>query len=366
MRGRWWFAALAAVICCDNTFAGIDTLSDWPKECVGRLKLELPGEADQGAILGNERFRKVEQYGVPLSRFPDGEQVGWTEFSTELAKVVITHPLAASEIRTASKTIVLDENERFVEDVSVGSRIIWARIVDRVNESYLVPLHSLVADLLVSNNVLFTWNGSAKEEDLARANAMVQSVAEGLRPRSPSELPTVTGLCFPYLFLPDDGKKKHSIAMSFRLKEHPDIFINLRSRTAKPTPKQGDWERPETVTNEYLSQTFYDGLTTSSAGMKSVESVWSFPAMKRIRLAGRPGREIFVAVIRKNEKEEDYIYHAVARGDPEHPEAVPDIRLIVQQKRENALKRGSKPLTKHEVLELAREIAASIEPRMKN
>ncbi|WP_153131667.1 hypothetical protein [Dechloromonas hortensis] len=61
--------------------------------------------------------------------------------------------------------------------------------------------------------------------------------------------------------------------------------------------------------------------------------------------------------------EEDFIYHAVARGNQDAPEAAPDVRLVIEQKRENAIKIGITPLTQDEVLKLARQIPASVGPR---
>ncbi|MPN53846.1 hypothetical protein SDC9_201514 [bioreactor metagenome] len=150
--------------------------------------------------------------------------------------------------------------------------------------------------------------------------------------------------------------------MTYRLKEHPDITVNLKSETAEPTPELGGDIRPDAVTNDFRTDLYWGAKVTPSR-VKSARSIWHAPARRSVQLAGRPGQETFLAVVRKNATEEDYVYHAVARGNPDAPEASPDIRFFVEQQRENAIKRGIAPLTQDEVLKLARQIAASVGQR---
>lgn len=353
--------ALLMAVLCGSAGCSEATPQAWPKECVGRLELALPGDADQGAILGKERFRNVAQYGAPENRLPDGEEDGWSEF----LGMNITHPLAEAEKKQATNRGGVHKPETLVKDMKINSEnIVWHRMIDKPSMQYGPSRHVIDADFLMSNGVYLSWGTGAEEsEELLQSKKRLRTIAAGLRPRPLFDVPTEPGLCLPYVFIPDDGHERHAIAMTYRLKAHPDITINLKSETAEPTPKPGDYFRPEVVTNEYRTDFYWDGRTTVTAGLYSAKTLWRFPTKRPMKLAGRSGLETFVAVVRKKGAEEDYIYLAVARGNPDTPEAAPDIRFFVEQKREDAIKRGIKPLTQDEVLKLARQITASVRPR---
>lgn len=334
--------------------------AEWPKECVGRLQLALPGEADQGAILGSERFRNRAQYGQPSPRFPDGEESGWSEF----LGMEISHPLTNEEKIQATRKLVLRKTETLIKDIKIDSqRIVWRKLIDRESMAYGSSYRIFDTNFLISNGVYLSWGTSARDEaELLQSKMLLRTIAAGLRPRQLFDVPTEPGLCLPYVFIPDSGQEKHAIAMTYRLKEHPDITVNLKSETAEPTPKPGGDIRPDAVTNDFRTDLYW-GTVTAPGRLKSARSLWHVPARRSVQLAGRPGQETFLAVVRKNAAEEDFIYLAVARGNPDAPEAAPDIRFFVEQKRENAIKRGIQPLTQDEVLKLARQIAASVGPR---
>lgn len=357
------FAVVATLsfnpVCAERTIP-----ASWPKDCVGRLQMALPGEADQSAILGRERFRDVAQFGVPITSFQDGEEDGWAGFSIELATLSITHPLSETERRQVISNVSLGKRVSLINDVKVGRNIVWNRMSSNQSSAYGASFHFVDAGFLVTNGVFFSWSGDAAgDQAFTKLKAELQSIVSGLRPRSLFDIPSEPGLCFPYLFVPDKGHEKHSVSMSYRLKDHPDMVINLQSETAEAAPKPGGDIRPDAVTNDFRTDLFW-GTVTAPGRLKSARSLWHLPAKRSMQLASRPGIETFLAVVRNHAAEEDYIYLAVARGDPDHPEAAPDIRLFVKQQRANAIKRGVKPLTQDEVLTLARQIAASVKPRV--
>lgn len=352
--------ALLAALICGGAGCAETAPSEWPKECVGRLQLALPGEADQGAILGSERFRDRAQYGQPSSRFPDGEISDWSAFFG----MEITHPLTNEEKKLATKKLVLDKTETLIKDVKVGSgSIVWHRMVEGPSMQYGPSRRVMDADFLLNNGAYISWGSGVREKaELLQSQALLQTIAAGLRPRQLFDVPSEPGLCLPYVFIPDNGQEKHAIAMTYRLKEHPDITVNLKSKTAEPTPEPEGDIRPDAVTNDFRTDLYWGAKVTPSR-VKSARSIWHAPARRSLQLAGRAGQETFLAVVRKNATEEDYIYLAVARGNPDAPETSPDIRFFVEQKRENAIKRGITPLTQDEVLKLARQIAASVGQR---
>lgn len=333
---------------------------EWPKECVGRLQLALPGEADQGAILGRERFRDSVQYGRPDPRFPDGEEADWTALSAGR----VTHPLTKEEkveALVALKKIKAKVTKTYQTEEKINLQT-WP-IGEQEGMGWVAPNRRITLNIF-ANDALFSWSQTSNDvAEFANVERNAKNIVGGLRPRQIFDVPSEAGLCLPYVFIPDNGQEKHAIAMTYRLKEHPDITVNLKSETAAPTPKPGDAFRPEVVTNEYQTDEYWNGRTTVTAGLYSAKSVWRFPTKRKMLLAGNAGLETFVAVVRKKGGDEDYIYHAVARGNPDAPEASPDIRFFVEQQRDHAIKRGISPLTQDEVLKLAKKIAGSISVR---
>ena len=174
-------------------------------------------------------------------------------------------------------------------------------------------------------------------------------------------VPPYPGICLPYAFIRDDGQTNQHIGMTYRLKEHPDITVNLASNTPYPASTKSDGARPETVTNEYRTSDYWDQRSVS---VHKFKTMWHRPFSTRpVKLSGQDGLASFVSVIREKGDETDYIYQAVARGNPETPETAPDVRLVVEQTRANAIKRNIQPLTQDEFLKLAEAIAASVAVR---
>ncbi|MBS1140766.1 MAG: hypothetical protein H6R13_2219 [Proteobacteria bacterium] len=351
--------ALLAALICGSAGCAETVPSEWPKECVGRLQLALPGEADQGAILGRERFRDSVQYGRPDTRFPDGETADWTALS--LGRV--THPLMKEEkleALVALKKIKENVTKTYKTEEKINVQT-WP-VGKQEGMGWIAPNRRITLNIF-AHDALFSWSQTSNDAaEFAEVERNAKNIVSGLRPRQLFDVPSEPGLCLPYVFIPDNGQEKHAIAMTYRLKEHPDITVNLKSKTAEPTPKPGGDIRPDSVTNDFRTDTFW-GTVTAPGNLRSARSIWHAPAKRQTQLAGRSAMETFLAVVRLDEKNEDFIYHTVSRGNPDTPEAAPDVRLVVEQKRENAIKRGITPLTQDEVLKLARQIAASVSQR---
>lgn len=358
MRKKWM--ALLAIAVFGSDGCAESAPPEWPTECAGRLQFALPGEADQAAYLFKEIIRDPAQYSGPWMRFPDGERHGG---ETEFSDSTITHPLTGDEKPEAFKEFraILDRIEKYsktkAEELPTGKHI---------GQAWMVPNRHVGLDVIISDSV-FLWGQEAESEaEFAQVKEKFNRLIDGLRPRPLFDVPAESGLCLPYVFVPDSGQEKHSVAMAYRLKAHPDITVSLRGRSAATTPTEEtmrDWRdrrRPGTESNEFQAFLFWGSKLTNT---QSDRSVFRFPAKRPMTLGGRSGLETFLAVVREKETEEDYIYHAVARGDPDTPEAAPDIQLVVEQKRRNAVKRGLAPLTQEEVLTLARRIAASVSVR---
>ncbi|MBS1140764.1 MAG: hypothetical protein H6R13_2217 [Proteobacteria bacterium] len=349
--------ALLAALICGSAGSAENVPAEWPKDCVGRLQLALPGGADQGAFLGNEQFKL--RYGQPDYLFPDGDKASWTALSVG----DITHPLTKSEKAEAVEALKkiklrVIKSHKTEEKINVQT---WS-VGKQEGMGWVAPNRRITLNIF-AGNTLFSWSQTSNDAiQFAEVERNAKNIVDGLRSRQLFDVPSEPGLCLPYVFIPDNGQEKHAIAMTYRLKEHPDITVNLKSETAEPTPKPGGDIRPDAVTNEFRTDLYWGSKVTPSRVI-SARSILHAPAKRPIQLAGRSGLETFLAVVRKNATEEDYIYLAVARGNPDAPESAPDIRFFVEQHRENAIKRGIQPLTQEEVLKLARQIAASVSSR---
>lgn len=350
MQRKLLVFAVVATLFGNTGCAETSVPSDWPRDCVGRLELTLPGESDQSAMLPEDQFRHMASAGYEPNRFPDGEKAGWTDFWL----MEITHPLTGEERQQVINKF-RSKRGNLTKDVKANSKISWHTANDNDNSTFGPLRRDLSASFITVNNIYLAWRQSAPgPEELSRAKAHLQLLAAGVRPRALFDAPKESGLCLPYLFIADEGKERHDIAMTYRLKAHPDITVNLKSSSSGKSDE----------TNKDLSDQYWD-TRTAPGRLKSARTIWRLPANRPTHLAGREGLESFVAVVRDDSKEEDFIYHAVAVGNPGAPEDAPDVRLVVEQTRENAIKRGIKPMTEDEVLKLARQIAASVSKRAK-
>ena len=201
-----------------------------------------------------------------------------------------------------------------------------------------------------------------KSEKLSNASRLANAPA---RPRPIFDVPKEPGLCLPYIFVPDDGKARRGLSMSYRLKDHPDIQITLtdssayrpqdsyqnmgeaeikhRNKGAEPDPEIADfWGQWLTMARKYESQ-------------------WLVPDTTRpVTMAGYEGRQSFV-LLTLDDGTKSYGYYAVVRGKPDATEDTPDLRLYVQQDMKQA--QGKTPLTKEQFIEMAQAIAKSVQRR---
>lgn len=202
---------------------------------------------------------------------------------------------------------------------------------------------------------IFTWDGYSGMSE-KRAEDEFAAVVGGLQPRSLYALPATQGVCLPYSFIRDDGKNRRYIAMTYRLREHPDVTIMLEDKSAveidpKANPAVYD---PEGISDSFWSR--YDNTYR-----KSLRSVWSTP-YKRIKLADSQGLESFVKIVRDNDAV-DYGYLVVARGDPKAKEDTPNLMLYVIQDSKNAKAKGIEPMGKEAFLSMAQAIASTVKRR---
>jgi hypothetical protein len=204
---------------------------------------------------------------------------------------------------------------------------------------------------------IFLWTGYSGLSE-SEAQHDVDAIIKILRPREIFESPQEEGVCLPYAFIKDNGKTNRHIAMTYRIKSHPDITIFLEDSNARSydNPIRSENAEPKNRLTDFWGQ--YE----LSATGKQVESIWRFPSARPVKIAGQNGLASFVKITRKNNSI-DYGYLAVVRGDPDAKIDTPDMRFYVIREADHAKAKGFEPVAEKDFLEMAQAIAASIKHR---
>lgn len=357
---RWGLSLLLSLGGLQACSAEVDPATqNWPTECVGRMQIRLPGPADTAAFSFNRMQEHIKEPGLRVGfTFPDNIPA---PFANGLA---ISHPLSEAE-KAALLATALEQKKRVVANNQQRKKrgVEFLDIADlpappfdaKSTIGWLangkgIAVHRLIGDSLTK------WS-----EDLSDADLILKA-----RPRPIFEVPKEPGLCLPYIFVPDDGKARRGLSMSYRLKDHPDIQITLTDASAfdpksnrsyagdeKKIERQNALAEPDPEIADFWGQ----WLTMA----RKYESQWLVPDTTRpVTLAGYEGRQSFVRLT-MDDGTLNYGYYAVVRGNPDATEDTPDLRLNIQQDVRQA--EGKTPLTKEQFIEMAQAIAKSVQRR---
>lgn len=368
--GALWLAQAGISGCTAETVP-----VDWKTDCVGRMQISLPGEIDVASI-SYESWMLARKHpsagGTVPHKFTDGQEAGWSSVDY-FGSANVTHRFSDNELESVRKEILLGREK--IRKYARGE----ANEADRV--LHLQPRKHKYKDLSLTpqdgygweidrgtvgsffqDNHLFDWVVSTDPEYDSYRESHLQTLISGLRPRHHFDVPKQPGVCLPYFFIKDDGKTVRHIGMTYRLKAHPDITVWLEDASAATI---GPHQNPNTFTAKGKANFFWAQRYQTHRGIKSL---WSFnQTFKDTTLAGQKGVKTFVELTREDkEQTKDYGYLVAVRGDPDAKEDTPDLMLYVIQDSINATKRGIKPLSKDEFLDMAETIAASVKRRETN
>jgi hypothetical protein len=326
----------------------------WQTDCVGRMQLSFPGYVEVAAVSPKSwKERRSE----PQFTFADGQVAGWAGLAY-LGGVVISQPLTS------------EEKQFFIREIELGRQAVKKFSEEQPRRAKTRPFSDLpvspqngyawdvadgkVAQLFIADHY-FAWDSYSNISE-AEQRRHFQKIVEGLAPRTSTTLPTKSGVCLPYAFINDNGENRRYVAMTYRLREHPDVTIMLKDQNAveidpKANPAVYD---PEGISDDFWSR--YDDIYR-----KSLRGVWNIP-YKRAKLANSKGLESFVKIVRKDDTV-DYGYLVVTKGDPTAKEDTPDLMLYVIQDSKNAKAKGIAPMEKEAFLSMAQTIAASVKRR---
>lgn len=356
--------ARAFAICLALSISAAQALSAPVNECVGRMQFTLPGDAEIAtsprAFLDYQfsSFKRLNASPPPSFQFVDGTVAGFSHLRG-IAVTSISHPLDATGTRDLRSAFTRDRDERAIKrqrvsgkppveriDVGVegdGSRTAWKgtaviKVADRL------ALLSVQAERSLRDS-----------EQSKRIEASLKSVVTRLVARPFGEIPSGPGLCLPYAFLRDEGSEYRDIAVTYRLKEHPDVLIVLKDSVAsKPAGDQQSRSRLA----QYQIDDFLSQYVSSASKLKSM---WS-PAYRSFSVAKQDGLKSFVKYVGRDGSE-DFGFAAALPGNAEAKTDEPDLMLYVVRDTQAAKSKDIAPLDADSLLRMAEEIAASIRRR---
>jgi Tle cognate immunity protein 4 C-terminal domain len=330
----------------------------WPRDCVGRMEIQIPGESDLAAYTFKNLRSQLDakQPGVEQAEFPDGEVGGYSARSWYDGSVYVSHSLTKAQLDTLREDatrIRTEIDNRAKRDSGIQRPAVHAPASSSpTNAERVVWGTKGYGALLRLDEHALLWRSAGDLESSAEA---FQAVIGRLRMRALSSVPLTSGICLPYAFVADEGRADRDVRMTYRLKVNPDIQIMLKDATAavhEPGIRTRNNE-PEPATVSFWSQ-----LLTQS---KEVKPLWT-PTTRPVKLAGYTGLASFVQLTREDSTI-DHGYLAIVRGDPKAKEDTPDLMLYIVQDSKQAKAKGKEPMTKDAFITMAERVAASVRRR---
>ena len=354
------YLALAAFI---PLFCNAESQKSGVSECVGNLNITFPGEVE---IAANSADMLIQEHEIgsiqPKFEFSDGEGAGWSSISYN-GQLLISHFLNTeqqkkllslqdlSKLNVKKNAAKKKKNKKAIlfEELSLSpAEGVAFRIGNGFSASIFSGGHMLWADSTIDEDEI----GKYKEE--------VLEYPKNISFRELGTVPNSTGLCFPYFFLktePNGDTHRRYIAVTYRLKKHPDVTVWIEDSYVKNNDDKADSLR--NVINEFWSQ--YQSTST----VDKVESQWKFPSGRKVAIGKNEGLASFVRITRKSGVI-DYGYMATVRGDVRKVKNSSDVKVYVLRKAENSTRKGIAPVTAEEFIKLSQEIVSSINIRWDN
>src|SRR5574343_488405 len=343
----------------------------WKTDCVGRFNLELPEQVEvtmpfdvlyqhpDTTITGPSRGA-VAFFGAGAGyHFPGAKQTTGvydaSEKDTQWVNTTIgTGPkvdaAGFAQHGEAFDQKVLKDKRYFLEKSSRKEIAATINLIETdLPNSRVWSQGGSYTYLLWRDGRLFSikdWD----EPDLR--NEFVPYVAQHIRSREHFEPPKDQGLCLHSAFLPDNGNFPRRIAISYRLKDHPEVEITFSDGLDLGYQFDSDAD----YINDFWVKSHNWGAEQIRLLNPHVPGVVHFP---HIKLGGHDGRRSLVELNYRNGKK-DYGYLAFVMGDPNATEDKPNLQLFIKSRNMQAT---GQPLTREEFEALANRIAASIKRR---
>jgi len=370
----------------------------WGSECVGYYEFELPIGAEIAlyplAEFTNPRPDKMRKLDVIIKRFKtpeitfsesqygngdDSVQAQFSEFYYDKYKVGISSK-SKNEINFKHyREKVIDDYEfsklsnRLLEEQDFSlynepmtseedfNRIHGFLVKDDMNAFTVYSRRTYSVQINGDGRIYQFWakrepyledQSQTAENQWHKKEPEVKSLLSRFTPRELYEVPNKQGFCIPYGFIADDsGQEPHNMAVTYRLKEHPDVSIFVQDLGMAPDAGEETKMDPK----EYVTW-----LWNWQYQWRSVNKELISPKWRTIEMDGRKGLGTFA----KAEFEDgrvDYGYVAYVRGDHHARNVQPDLLVYVMQYSVQAKDRP--PMDKKEIEKMAERIVASVKRR---
>lgn len=347
------FFGIGMLACMSFGAHGADTLMP---ECVGRMFINLPGEAD---VAGYSYGRIADELklagGQRQFQFADGEEAHLGDIHYG-GLVYVTNPLTGDELRKLAAQLQkrVEINRTAAKKIRVSDGTLATFNNAKLPDGFawnVAQYHSVFRQM---QGHAFFWHGGGERAAMSDNQRASEKIVAGLSLRQENAVPSGPGVCLPHAFIKDAGDVWRNVGMTFRLKSHPEITVWLEDASATDTDAPAPQAPLASMANEFWVQ--YQAIG------EKIESIWKTPAAHDVTLAEQKGLATFVR-IQRPDKSIDFGYMAIARGDPKATHDTPRLRLYVIRKAAKARKKGIEPIAEAEFLAMAEAIAGGVKHR---
>jgi len=372
---------------------------EWKKECVGYYQLELP-ENLEVALYPVDDFIKPRNEpviidGIKIQRYANSgitfDQNNYTRNRTSAVQAQFSafyYDDYELDISSESNSPIdfisyrehIKDNKEFDNSVSrrreehafrmfkdpVTPKAEFERIHGYLIKDYpgafsLYERRAYTLYINQQNRLYHFWKNYEKgtgdesqsaEKQWRRNEPEVLSLLSRFRPRKLYEVPAEQGFCMPYGFIAgDSGQEKHNMAVTYRLKDHPDVTIFFQDLGMKPEAGEED----NLNAKDYVKWLWNWQYQWSSVSKELISPKW-----RSIEMDGRNGLGTFVKSVFKDGVV-NYGYVAYVQGDRNLRNKQPDLLLYVMQ--HGQLMNDQPPMDKDELEKMAEHIVSTVKRR---
>lgn len=376
---------------------------EWKSECVGYYQLALPDNLEVALYQVGDFVNPIKQSEYtdpeikfeknPFIRNDNSAQAQYTEFYYGQYKLGISSQSSTSinwpEYRNkviadrnvwvnAARKYRKDNLEQFNESIASESEFKRKHnyiIKDYTDAFALYENRGYSLTVKKDERLYHFWKKYQKdtgdksqtaEKQLQESEPEVLSLLNRFQSRKLYQVPTAQGFCMPYGFIAEDsGHEPRNMAVSYRLKEHPDVTIFFQDLGMKPQAGKED----DLNEKDYVKWLWNWNYLLSSFSKELISPKW-----RPIKMDGRDGLGTFVKAIYRDVPEYDYKGHvsnrlnyinygyvAYVQGNRKARNLEPDLLLYVMQDSQQA--KSNPPMDKDEIKNMAEHIIKSIRRR---
>lgn len=309
----------------------------WKNECVGYYQLQLPNSVDVG-IYPVERLYSEDVIGIKaiFGKYyrlrSQGENVSspYSEFYYENYRVMMSDSNLEDLNEYKNRIIKLfsfHDNSYYIKEYS--SDVFFLSYED--SHSLYVKKDNRLYQFIKGGGSMDPPLGGNKNNLNFNNSSDVTSLLGRFRTRKLYELPAEAekGFCLPYGFIANDsGSEERDIAVTYRMKEYPDVMIVFQDASYQlpnKVPLNSDLDPVKDYDAKDYAKWLWNHVYMMYPGQK--RELLS-PGWFSIKMDGRKGSGSFLEVTRKDGKK-DFGYLAFVRADPKNSTQQPDLQVYV-------------------------------------